>query len=548
MIEPKHVRKFFAHHMGASLPKRDQALVKCTFHDDARPSLSINLQDGVWKCQAGCGDGGLIEFEMLASKCDRDTAKRNIATIVGVDLFGSGDQQPEAVYQYRNALGNVVFEKLRLPGKVFRQRRKNTKGGYDYNLSGVQKPLYNLPDLITANVVIVVEGEKDADNGTRAFAGLPEDVKKGARIAVTTNFDGAGKWADHYNAYFSGKKTVILADNDQVGAEHAQRVARAIHSYAAGVKIVNLPDLPDKGDVSDYLESHTAQDLLAEIAKTAPWFPPKVAQELFAPAPRFLSTVADEIDWMIERVIQRGANGMISAIPKAGKSWASADMAIALALGEPWLGFRVPRPVKVAFVSREDAPALTQWRMKNLWRGRSAKNPSLIETNLYVNTQMQSPLLLLDDEAQFTELMDAMRSFKPEFAIFDVFNVLHTADENDNSEMRAVLRQLSRIRDEIGCGVLMIHHYNKQAEQTNITQRMRGASAIGGWCEFVIGISMHDEVTRTRRAQFETKAAEPPEPVLYRIVSTGDTSTLKVENAAASKPVRGEYELPVAVG
>ena len=166
-------------------------------------------------------------------------------------------------------------------------------------------------------------------------------------------------------------------------------------------------------------------------------------------------------------------------------------MAIALALGEPWLGFRVPRPVKVAFVSREDAPALTQWRMKNLWRGRSAKNPSLIETNLYVNTQMQSPLLLLDDEAQFTELMDAMRSFKPEFAIFDVFNVLHTADENDNSEMRAVLRQLSRIRDEIGCGVLIIHHYNKQAEQTNMTQRMHGASAIGGWCEFVIGISIH---------------------------------------------------------
>ena len=208
--------------------------MKCVFHDDARPSLSINLKDGVWKCQAGCGEGGLIDFEMLKSKCDREAAKLNISRIVGVDLFGSGDQQPEAIYQYRDALSNVVFEKLRLPGKVFRQRRKNAKGGYDCNLTGVQKPLYNLPDVITANVVIVTEGEKMPTTSQGAFAELTEDVKKGARIAVTTNFDGAGKWADHYSLYFSGKRVIILPDNDLIRADHAQRVARAVHPYACG--------------------------------------------------------------------------------------------------------------------------------------------------------------------------------------------------------------------------------------------------------------------------------------------------------------------------
>jgi putative DNA primase/helicase len=551
IIEAKHVRKFFEDHLGHSLPHRDQVSLHCPFHDDKTASLSVNLADGVWNCQAGCGKGGIIDFEVAVSKCDHEAAKANIAGIVGVDLFGTGNQKPEAIYQYRDANGTVVFEKLRLPGKHFTQRRPVGKG-YARDLNGITKPLYNLPELVTANVAIICEGEKDCDNVTRAMGEIGDDIKKGARITTTTNFDGAGKWQDHYNPYFAGRKVVIIPDNDQPGTKHADLVARSVHPYAVGVKIANLPGLAEKGDVSDYLQTHSPQDLLAEIAKATSWYPPKVEHNLFIAAPQFLATVPDEIDWLVEHVIQRGSNGMISAIPKAGKSWASVDLGIAIALGEPWLGFRVPRPGKVALISREDNPALTQWRMKNLWRGRSASNPKLIETNLVINTRMQSPQLLLDDEAQLTELMEKLRTFKPEFAIFDVFNVLHTADENDNSEMREVLRQLSRVQTEIGCGICVVHHYNKAELGTlTLTQKLRGASSIAGWCEWVMGISMHDEATKTRRVQFELKAAEPPEPVLFRIVSNDETTTLEVQNEATGavrKPAHGDYVLPLAVG
>jgi RecA-family ATPase len=130
--------------------------------------------------------------------------------------------------------------------------------------------------------------------------------------------------------------------------------------------------------------------------------------------------------------------------------------------------------------------------------------------------------------------MDAMRTFKPEFCIFDVFNVLHTADENDNSEMREVLRQLSRIQAELKCGIGVIHHFNKM-ETGSMTQRMRGASAIAGWCEWVIALSMADERTKTRKMEFELKAAEPPEPIQFRVVTTSDTTTLELDRQAAGK-------------
>ena len=40
--------------------------VKCPFHDDRTPSLSINIDKGVWVCHAGCGKGRLAP---LVARC-----------------------------------------------------------------------------------------------------------------------------------------------------------------------------------------------------------------------------------------------------------------------------------------------------------------------------------------------------------------------------------------------------------------------------------------------------------------------------------------------
>jgi len=45
------------------------------------------------------------------------------------------------------------------------------------------------------------------------------------------------------------------------------------------------------------------------------------------------------------------------------------DLALSLAMGVDWLGFKVPQPVRVALITREDNPSLTAWRMKHLYLG-----------------------------------------------------------------------------------------------------------------------------------------------------------------------------------
>jgi len=60
---PAQHRTYFENRLGRKLPSRNQIDVKCPFHPDGTPSLSINLQDGVWMCHACDERGGILDFE-----------------------------------------------------------------------------------------------------------------------------------------------------------------------------------------------------------------------------------------------------------------------------------------------------------------------------------------------------------------------------------------------------------------------------------------------------------------------------------------------------
>ena len=126
---------------------------------------------------------------------------------------------------------------------------------------------YRLPELIAAaptTPVFICEGEKDADSV--ASLGL----------VATTNSEGAGKWTTDLNKWFTGKQTVyILEDNDDAGRSHAAKVAAALHGIVPEIRVVSFPELPEHGDVSDWLEMGGTKVQLLERAKTAKAPPPR---------------------------------------------------------------------------------------------------------------------------------------------------------------------------------------------------------------------------------------------------------------------------------
>jgi hypothetical protein len=173
----------------------------------------------------------------------------------------------EAIYDYRDADGKLIFQTVRTRPKSFRQRRPDptARDGFVWNLKGVALVPYRLPELLAADhsqPVFIVEGEKDADRLAKF------------ELIATTNPMGAGKWRHEYSAYLRGRDVVILPDNDQAGEEHAQKIAKFLSGIARSIKIVTLPGLPEKGDVSDWLNGkNTIADLKRFAVSAALWSP-----------------------------------------------------------------------------------------------------------------------------------------------------------------------------------------------------------------------------------------------------------------------------------
>ncbi len=241
----RHVQKLTAH--------GDEVRGLCPFHDDHNPSWSGNRRSGLWRC-FGCNASG--NAELFSLRTGEQAEKRN----------GNHQRRIIATYDYLNENDTLLYQAVRFEPKGFAQRRPNGNGGWIWNLEGVRRILYRLPEILKADTVFIVEGEKDVD---RLWSlGIP----------ATTNPQGAGKWRDEYQESLRDKQIVIIPDNDEIGAQHAQAVARSLLSVAEAVKVVRLPGLPLKGDVSDWLDAGHSNDELVAITTAAPILTPDEAQ------------------------------------------------------------------------------------------------------------------------------------------------------------------------------------------------------------------------------------------------------------------------------
>ncbi len=221
-------------------------MARCPVHDDDRASLSVDeTADGTLlvHCHANCATATVVaEMGLAMTDLQRPQA-------------GKGGERASIAYSYVDESGHPLFETVRFTNpKDFRQRRPDGA----WTLEGVRRVLYRLPSVMAAaesgGRVFVVEGEKDADR------------LAGAGLTATTAPMGAGKWRPEYADALRGADVIVLPDNDEPGRAHAAAVVASL----ASARIVLLDGLPDKGDVSDWLDSgHTIGDLMAACEPTS---------------------------------------------------------------------------------------------------------------------------------------------------------------------------------------------------------------------------------------------------------------------------------------
>ncbi|MFC2172898.1 hypothetical protein ACFLU6_09750, partial [Acidobacteriota bacterium] len=201
----------------------DGFLARCPAHDDHDPSLSVSNGDGkiLIHCQAECPIENVLAALGLELKD------------LYIDESPTSQKRISKTYDYQTATGELLYQKVRYQPKDFRIRRPDGNGGYVWNLNGIERVLYNFPNVLKAieadETVFIVEGEKDADNLNRLG------------LTATTNIEGAGKWKDEYSETLKGLRAAIIPDNDKPGHEHAEKVAASLNGKALSIKLANLP-------------------------------------------------------------------------------------------------------------------------------------------------------------------------------------------------------------------------------------------------------------------------------------------------------------------
>lgn len=231
---------------------------QCPAHDDRRASLSIAEGDdgrALVKCHAGCtaeavcAAAGLRVADLMPAK--NTTAMKPAA---------NGKPRIVATYDNCDEGGELLFQVVRFDPKDFRQRKPKAGGGWDWSVKGVRVVPYRLRELLAepSRPVGVVEGEKDVDNLARIG------------VLATCNAGGAGKWTSQHAEFLRGRPVFVLADNDEPGRNHARQVAESLQGIAASVRMVELPGLPPKGDVSDWIAAGGTKDELKRLVDATP--------------------------------------------------------------------------------------------------------------------------------------------------------------------------------------------------------------------------------------------------------------------------------------
>jgi 5S rRNA maturation endonuclease (ribonuclease M5) len=384
--------------------------------------------------------------------CHAGCDVKDIVAEIGLAMTDLFDEPLEKVsqevarYHYTNLDGDILFTKIRYEPKKFSIGHENGNG-WEWGLGDARRVLYRLPEVKAAiarrETIYVVEGEKDADRLTALG------------YTATCNFDGANKppgkpkWRADYTDMLAGAdNVVIIADRDEAGYAHANAVKDALTGRVKRVKILQSAVDKPGADVSDHLAGgYTVKQLL-------PLRHAKYTKIDWAMA---WKEQPDDVEWLIEPIIEAGTINSLFAIPGAGKSLISLEIALTLV--------REGKPV--VYIDDENRQVDTVERLKAF--GASPEELDLLSMYNFAG------LPALDTPCGGQDLLEIAQSDEAALVILDTTSRLVAGKENDADTYLQFYRCSLIPLKGAGIACLRLDHPGKDMERGE-----RGSSAKRG--------------------------------------------------------------------
>lgn len=506
-------------------------------NDDDNPSLAVAVDKNngnlLVTCHRGspcnskeiCSAMGVTEAALFNPKT-REKPKSNKLTLV-------------KSYDYYDENGELLFQKLRYIDedgkKTFRQRKPDGHGGWEYSLGDTPKVLYNLPQVLNAikqgKPVWLVEGEKDADTLTEM-----------GHVA-TTMPGGAGKWLEIHTEALRGGMIDIIADNDEPGREHAQKVYEELTKAGCDVAVWATPKFKDVteflgsgGELSELVDAGSVEpredippvedkfgDAVGEIAKLLERDDLSPQQILVKATNIALSIKNDKpadkgrlvnwsdfikesdqenYEWVIEGLLERGERVIVVAAEGVGKTMLARQVAILAGNGIHPFTYQRMRQIRTLTVDLENPERIIRRTSRKIMeaairRGYAAKP----DVHLLIKPAGLDLLTVSD-----RQILEAhIEEIKPELLVMGPLYKSFVDPGGRTSEAVAVeiAKYLDYIRDTYRCALWLEHHAPLGTSMSTRDLRPFGSAVWSRWPEF--GLSLTPDLTSGTAFTYDVK-------------------------------------------
>lgn len=435
--------------------------------------------------------------KFICSVCHKAGGMKKLADQLGTEVdvtkLPGFVAKPRTYYDYTDESGALLYQVVRYYDKYdekqIRPRRLATdadriagakidRDGFVWSITGLRRVLYQLPALIESvaagHTVYLTEGEKDADS-----------LLKLGWIATTNSF-GALTWSNEFSSFFAGADVVLLRDNDLAGARRALLVATALRDVANSIKCVLLPDLPAKGDVTDWLEAgRTAEDLLTAIDQSDdeyPTLPATIERASKSEEQQNAASVVVEepllpvllkwdqlgqlprADWIVDGIIPARQIVTIFGASGTGKTYLTTDIACSIASSG----------MNVVYVAAEDAE-----QFEERVGGWMAYRRNRVPDGLHFWIQPVN----ICDRASVMAFVESVRHLAPSMVVLDpLANCMVGYDDSSTRDMNIACDGLHYIRKELQATVIVVHHTGWSENRERGSVVLRGNSrVVAGW-------------------------------------------------------------------
>ena len=508
-----HAERIARHYWGE--PNAKLSVKGRTLRWGTKGSRELDLTKGAWYDFEEEEGGGVIDLVKRHGKLGisgsvADVLEREFGIQKQAQKALEPKQYIQRIHSYYDADGAEAYQALRMYPKSFRLRQPDGKGGYLHNIKGITPLPYNLLGIIEnkSAPIFVVEWEQCAD------------VLIEAGLVATTNHGGAGKWGEEHAQHLEGRNVIVMPDNDQVGHRHADAVVASLWGKANQIKRVDLPGLPDKGDVVDYLRTHTLEELVGEVRKVEPLSEaPRVAEgevvaeeqaiERYKMMRRGEVFAMPPVEFLVDGLLTDTGFTMMYGAPGTGKSFIAIDIALSVAHGQAWQGQGVKQG-PVLYIAGEGIGGFGK-----RWKAWERHHGKVDEPDLYL---LPTAVNFREPE-DIARLVATIEDIDQPFSLVIVDTVARAiagAEENSSTDMGLFVAACDEIKALTGGALLAVHHAGKDANRG-----ARGSTALLGAVDTSLMVGKSEDIVVLRTEKM--KDAEPMDDINLRMVTVSAT-------------------------